>query len=430
MAKATTDLKAVFKTKEYTALLIVSAILGVPIAIFAYFFLFITDRLQHLTYVTIPNSFIDSTVLHRWWPVIPLALSGLIVGLIVKYFPGKGGEEPIEGFSAGGGPVKPEFIAGIALAAIASIGLGAIVGPEAPLVALGGGLAYAMLSLRKKNLNDQASKLIGASGSFAAISTLLGSPLTAAFLLMEASGAGGLALEIALLPGLLAAGIGYLIFVGLDSLTGLGLFSLTIPDLPTMGNPTGKEFIWAIIIGFLAPFLIWAIRQAARYSSVYIRKNIVVMTVAAGAVVGILAVFFTIITKQDANLVLFSGQNQLPALINGAAGFTVGTLLLLILIKGLGYALSLVAFRGGPTFPAMFIGAAIGVLVSNAFGINMLAAVAVGIGAMTAGMLRLPLTAVLLTTIFLGKSGINAIPLVIVAVVISYVMTQRLQVNE
>lgn len=426
MAAQTADPKKVFKSKQYVALLVVSAIFGIPIAVFAYFFLYFINRLQQLVYVTIPGDYITSQVLLRWWPVIPLALSGLLVGLIVKYFPGKGGEEPIKGFSAGGGPVKPEYLAGIALAAIASIGLGAIVGPEGPLVALGGGLAYAMMKLRKKDIPEQAGKLIGASGSFAGISTLLGSPLTAAFLLMEASGAGGLMLEVALLPGLLAAGIGYLIFVGLDSLTGLGMFSLAIPDLPVFAHPTGKEFIWAIVIGFISPLFIWLIRRTAVFSGIYIRKNIVTMTLATGAVIGILAVFFNILTNQATALVLFSGQSQLPALINGAAGFTVGTLLLLLLVKGLGYALSLVAFKGGPTFPAMFLGAAIGVLVANLFGVNLLAAVAVGIGAMTAGMLRLPLTAVLLTTIFLGKDGVNAMPLVIVAVVISYVLTQRL----
>ena len=42
---------------------------------------------------------------------------------------------------------------------------------------------------------------------------------------------------VVLLPGLLAAGIGTLIFVGLDSLTGLGAVSLAIPDLPAFARP-------------------------------------------------------------------------------------------------------------------------------------------------------------------------------------------------
>ena len=86
-------------------------------------------------------------------------------------------------------------------------------------------------------------------GSFAAIATLLGSPLVGAFLLMEMAGLGGPMMEIVLVPGLLAAGVGSLIFVGLDSLTGFGTFSLTVSSIPHVGSPTGSEFLWAVVIG-------------------------------------------------------------------------------------------------------------------------------------------------------------------------------------
>jgi len=45
---------------------------------------------------------------------------------------------------------------------------------------------------------------------------------------------------------------------------------------------------------------------------------------------------------------------------------------------------------------------------------------------MTVGMLRLPMTSVLLATLFLGSTGLTVIPLVIVGVVVSYVITLRL----
>jgi len=48
-------------------------------------------------------------------------------------------------------------------------------------------------------------------------------------------------------------------------------------------------------------------------------------------------------------------------------------------------------------------------------------AAAIGIGAMTAAMLRLPMSAVLLTTLFLGSDGLPVMPLTIVAVVVAYV---------
>jgi len=51
---------------------------------------------------------------------------------------------------------------------------------------------------------------------------------------------------------------------------------------------------------------------------------------------------------------------------------------------------------------------------------------AIAVGAMTAGMLQLPMTAVLLTTLFFGTNGIKVIPLVIVAVVVSSVLSKWL----
>jgi hypothetical protein len=50
----------------------------------------------------------------------------------------------------------------------------------------------------------------------------------------------------------------------------------------------------------------------------------------------------------------------------------------------------------------------------------MIAGVGMGIGAMTAAMLGLPLTSVLLTSLFLQDDGLALMPLVIVAVVVSY----------
>ena len=44
-------------------------------------------------------------------------------------------------------------------------------------------------------------------------------------------------LGVVLVPGLLAAGVGSLIFVGLDTWTGFGTFSLAVPDIPPFGTP-------------------------------------------------------------------------------------------------------------------------------------------------------------------------------------------------
>ena len=94
--------------------------------------------------------------------------------------------------------------------------------------------------------------------------------------------------------------------------------------------------------------------------------------------------------------------------------------------KGLAYALALSSFRGGPVFPAMFIGAAGGMAAAGLPGMELVPAAAMGIGAMCTVMLGLPLTATLLATVLMGPDGLAAMPLVIVAVVVAYVTTAHL----
>ena len=64
--------------------------------------------------------------------------------------------------------------------------------------------------------------------------------------------------------------------------------------------------------------------------------------------------------------------------------------------------------------------------MSHLPGLPLIARVAIGIGAMSVTMLRLPLTSVLLATLLLGSGGLAVTPLVIVAVVIAYVVTARI----
>jgi hypothetical protein len=278
----------------------------------------------------------------------------------------------------------------------------------------------------KKDAPPTAVALIATAGSFAAISTLLGSPLLGAFLLMEAAGLGGAMLAVALLPGLLAAGIGSLVFVGLDSLTGQGTFSLAIPNLPPFSTPTGAMFLWAIGFGLVAPLFAWGTYALAGAIRPAVHARRIPVTVLLGMVIAALAIVFSQITGKDTSQVLFSGQSALPALITQAGTWSIGALALLVVCKTLAYALSLSAFRGGPVFPAMFIGAVLGVMAANLPGMSLIPAVGMGIGAMCTSMLKLTFTSVLLATVLLTSDAYAVMPLVIVAVVVAYVSGQWL----
>jgi hypothetical protein len=229
-----------------------------------------------------------------------------------------------------------------------------------------------------------------------------------------------------MLPGLLAAGIGALIFVGLDNWTGYGTFALSIPNIPPFGTPTLAEFGWAFVIGVAAAILGTAIRRLALYLQPIVERRMLLLLPVVGFVVGAMAVIFDAFTTHPSTEVLFSGQDQLPGLIDGAAGWTVGALILLVLCKGLAYGFALSGFRGGPVFPGMFIGAAGGIALSHLPGLPMVAGAAMGIGAMTVAMLGLPLVSVLLVMLFLQADGLALTPLVIVAVVVSYVVSAQL----
>jgi hypothetical protein len=269
---------------------------------------------------------------------------------------------------------------------------------------------------------------MASAGSFAAISTLLGSPVLAAFLVMETAGIGGAALGLVALPGLLAAGVGALVFVGLDSWTGLGDFSLALTVVPPEVTPTVATLAWAVPLAGAAACLGWTIRWLGLSLRPVVHRSRVLVTAALGLGVGLTATTYQAVSGRSATQVLFSGQDDLPDVVAHASDYSVGVLLLLAACKMLAYALSLSAFRGGPVFPALFIGAVLGIVASHLPGLPMAPALGIGIGAMSTAMLRLPLTSTLLATVLLGADGLSTTPEVVVAVAVAYVVTMVLPV--
>lgn len=418
---APADPLSLVRSRAYVRVLVLAAVISIPIAMVAYGFLALVDKLQKALFTDLPSGLGFDTP-PAWWPIPLLALSGLIVAWSIRSLPGTSGHSPSEGFRKLS-PTLPVDLPGVFLAAIATLALGAVLGPEAPLIAIGGGLAALAVGLVSKDAPPNAVAVVATAGSFAAISTLLGSPLVAAFLLLEVAGLGGTMLAVALLPGLLAAGIGFLVFVGLGSLTGLGTFSIAIPNLPAFTTPTAAMIVWAVVLGTLAPPLAWFISSLALSVRTLVHARRLLITPLLGVAIALLAVAFNEITDQGVENVLFSGQAALPVMIEQSAAWSTGALLLVIVCKGLAYALSLSAFRGGPIFPALFIGGAIGLFAADLPGMSIVPGLAIGIGAMCVAMLKLPFTSVMLATLLLSSDAYAVMPLAIVAVVAAYVLT-------
>ena len=418
------DPAVVIRSKAYLMALLLAAILGVPIAAVAYGFLALVEAIQDFVFVDLPGD-VFSGGTPAWWPVPWLLLCGLLTAATIRYLPGNGGHSPALGFVTGG-PPRNRDIPAIALAALTTLSLGAVLGPEAPLIAIGGGLAALTVRLVRKDAPPMAITVMASAGSFAAISTLLGSPLLGAFLIMEAAGIGGATLTLVALPGLIASGVGSLIFVGLDGWTGLGSFSLALTDLPPAVAPTWATLLWAVVMGGAGALLGWVIRWIGLSLRPMVHRQRMLATTGIGLVIGLSATAYELLSGNSFTQVLFSGQGALPELVQNAGSYSGSVLVLLITFKILGYGLSLSAFRGGPVFPAMFIGAALGIAAAGLPGMSLAPAIGMGIGAMSCAMLRLPLTSTLLATLLLGADGATETPVVVVAVAVAYVITMIL----
>ena len=275
------DPVAVMRSKPYLTALLLAAVLGIPISAIAYGFLALVTKIQQFVFSDLPDDVFSGGV-PAWWPVPWLVLCGVLTGLTIRYLPGNGGHSPAFGFHAGGGPPVDRELPGIVLASLATLSLGAVLGPEAPLIAIGGGLAALTVHLVKKDAPPMALTIMASAGSFAAISTLLGSPILGAFLIMEAAGIGGMTLSVVALPGLLASGIGALVFIGMNNWTGLGNFSLALATVPPAVDPTVATMSWAVAMGGVGALLCWLIRWIGLSLRPVVHLNRVLVTAGLG----------------------------------------------------------------------------------------------------------------------------------------------------
>jgi H+/Cl- antiporter ClcA len=297
-----------------------------------------------------------------------------------------------------------------------------VLGPEAPLTALG--LALGAVAGRLATKNQVMASMVALAGGFAAISTVFGGPLASSLLLFEAVATSGQfqsgMLQRILLPGLLAAGIGQLVFTGVAGWSGVNEIALAIPGLPHYGSVRVVDIPITILIAILTAAFVLAARRLGSLSFHRIGGRLPVL-LAGGLGVGLCAVLFHEISGKPLGLVLFSGETGLSGILTQtSAAVVVGCLF----AKAIAYALSIGAgFRGGPVFPSLFLGVAVGVLMTIAFsGFSITAGVAAGVAAAAAAALRTPFTGALLGSLIVGSAGTNTVPLAIIAAVVSWLI--------
>ncbi|MET9749683.1 chloride channel protein [Streptomyces ardesiacus] len=418
--RAEQSLRQTLLSPGYRRLLLLCVLLGVPVSLACFFFVGFQHELQHWVWTSLPEA-VGYDTPPWWWPLPALVLAGLVLAPIVTRMPGGGGHLPVDGL--GGAPVGPRALPGAVLAALATLPLGVVLGPEAPLMAVGSGLA--LLAVRRRTGVDQrASAILATAGSTAAISTILGGPIAAAVLLIEGAGLAGTQLVALLLPCLLASATGALVFTGFGQWTGLKIGALSLPDLPPQAGPDAGDFLWGLPTAALIAVLVTLARALGRRTVTWTRHRTAARTVACATAVGVCVAAYALITGRNPAEAALSGQATLAQLAADPHAWSVGALVTLVACKGLAWGIALGSLRGGPIFPSVLLGAATALACSGLPGFGTTPALALGISAAAAAVTGLPLGSAVLAVLLMGRDAHDQMPLIVMASVVSFVVAQ------
>ncbi|MPY58590.1 chloride channel protein [Streptomyces spongiae] len=409
---------------EYLKALVFCGLIGIPVSLIAFWFLVAVEELEELIWTDWPRD-LGWDQAPWWWPLPLLLVAGVVVGLAVARLPGRGGHIPAGGLHPGG--MTKAALPGVVVAALSGLPLGVVLGPEAPLIALGGGLALLFASLVRAPENEAGAALLGAAGSASAISVLFGNPVVGAVLLMEVAGVGGPQLFAVMLPALLSSGIGALVFTGFGSWTGLHTGSLRI-GLPKAPALDIGDVLWSLLLAPALALLIHGVfvggRHAARFVSSRTASRTVRNTVVCAVGTGCCIALYAVATGRSPSEAALSGQATLSVLAQDPHAWSVGALVAVLAFKSLAYSLCLGSMRGGPIFPALFLGGAAGALLAPLPGFGLVPAMAAGMAASVTAALRLPVSSVVLVVLLLGN--VDTVAVVVLASVVSFVLTQLL----
>jgi len=394
--------------RGYLHLVLLGAGIGIPAALVAALFLALVHDLEHWLWHDLPDSLGHSSP--PWYLVIGLPVAGALLVVAARLLlPGDGGHEPLEGLSTKPTPIS--HAPGVALAALGTLSFGAVLGPEAPIVALGSVVGVA--AGRIASVGQRGSAVLSGAGEFSAISALFGGPIVAGMLLVEGGVAMGAALLPLLLPGLVAAAIGYLVFIGFGSWGGLETQGLVVPNLPLYDGVHVGDLTVGIVVGLLAAVIVAAVRRlGTAVDGRGERLGMPALLLGGALAVGLLAEAAEVLGADPLD-VLFSGQASIPAVVGEDS---TKIIIVLLVAKFLAYGVSLgCGFRGGPIFPAIFLGIALASLTIVWFDVSPTLAVSVGTAAGMAAQTRLIVTPVLLSTLLVGSQGLDTAPAAVLA---------------
>jgi len=348
------------------------------------------------------------------WPFLLVTIAGLLIGIMIKFFGQHAGQGVAQHQYAQTGRVNPRYLPRILLQGFTALWSGAAIGPEGLLVFLCGGVGTFIadrLKLEKKDVPLLVySTIAGAFGGF------LGSPIVGAIGAVEYMYIKELDFYRHLIPGLLAAASGYVMYFAVLHTSYLGIYSF-----PSYASPHLVDLGWAVLVGVISGFigilfkLIFGFMHRV-FSP--LNKRPVVRAVVGGVIIGLIGIFLP--------LTLYSGQEQLLQIIHNPAAYGVGLLLLMFLAKTFLTSTSFATgFDGGPLFPLIFIGGTFGLAISKILTfIPQGVGVTAGMAGVTAAAFPIPLTVTLMLGMLGGQPDLT--PAIAIGAVTGFVVSKAL----
>ncbi len=410
--------------RRYLLTLLLAAALGVPAAIGALLLTSALHGLEHVLWHELPDAAGWSEP--PFWLVILIPMvGGALVAAAIR-MPGGGGHEAIDGLSTT--PTPLAHLPGLLLAAFASISFGLVVGPEAPLLAIG--LALGALAGNLAGRGEQERAILALAGGFAAMAALFGGPLAVALMLFELTAMAGTfpsqLLARLLVPGFLAAGVSMVLFTGVRDWNGVEAMALALPNVPPYPTVHLTDLLWCAPIA-LATAIVAALatRGAHGLRERRLAWPTTAVLVGGGAIVGLIAVLARSIGGDPVDDILFSGQAAIPVLMQE----TSATVLAVALVgKALAFTVTLAAgFRGGAIFPVVTLGVMVGMLAVTLFsGPAVAPALIAGVAAGAAAQLRAPFFGALLAVLLAGTASADLMPVAVIAAVLGWLVASAI----
>lgn len=355
----------------------------------------------------------------EWWWIPMTALGGAVVVALRQWWGVAavvpGGVEIIESGHVDH-RVAPSWI-GIALVSAVA---GASLGPSFALVIIGGGLASWVASRRWPG-NEDARLDATTAGIAAGFGGAFTAPVLGAVIVSELEPIPRARYVEAIIPQLIGATIAFAVYFGIVGSTFLDLFAIPAPEFEVwhLGLGVGLGVLAALVLIIFAIVLKSIEWVAGNVTNHYVRG------IVGGAIVGGIAAALP--------LTIGSGSDQLTFVVDESATIGVSVLLLAVVGKMIAMSISLsTGFVGGNVLPMLFVGGTAGAALHVQFP-DLPYAITVGamMAAVPGAYIRAPIGLTLLAALTIGLGALTGVPVAVAVVtahlVIAFLRTLRVR---